>query len=135
MYEVYEIFNGKTDVWMTKAVVEAIFKHDALDANALDLKNIPAGLLKKISYYSEAGFWNHEGKKGQPIKYEGGGVYRIGLAHDLFRVYGFYTDESRKDEFIGITPWLKRGQKNKSRERAIIKHIAQVKTDGDWIKK
>lgn len=133
MYEVEQYFRGKTDVWLTDKVVEAIFDHDGLDPEDIDMSNIPASLFKKISYYSEMGFLKHEGSKGRPIKHEGNGVYRIG--HRLFRVYGFYTDEIRKNEFIGITPWLKRGQKNTSRERAIIKHIAQVKTDGDWIKK
>ena len=133
VYSVEKIFIGETDVWMTEAVVDEIFDHDGIASENMDLNNIPAGLFKKIDYFSKAGFRNHEGKRGQPIKYEGEGVYRIGVS-DLFRVYGFYEDEARKIDFIAITTWSKHGQKNTQRERDIISHVAEVKKNGSWTK-
>lgn len=106
MYEVERVFAGKTDVWMTVEVYEAI--------EARDKTRKPA-LLRKIAYFSEAGFQSHEGKKGQPIKHEEGGVYRIGL-NDLFRVYGFYSwddDHRRNQNFIIIA--CSRRQKGKEK--------------------
>lgn len=134
VYSVEKIFDGATDVWMTEAVVDEIIAHDGLTFEDLDLNNIPSGLFKKVLYYSKAGFLKFEGKKGRPIKHEGKGVYRIG-ANDLFRVYGFYSDEIRKKEFIAIATWSKHGQKNTSRERDIISHVAEVKENGSWAKK
>ena len=134
MYEVETIFENATTVCMTEEVLEAIFDHDGIEPDDLDLKNIPAGLLEKIRYWSLAGFRRHEGSKGRPIKYEGKGVYRLGLKHDLFRVYGFYEDESRKDKFIAIKAWgEKQGTSNTSRERAVIREVQRVIQDGDWI--
>lgn len=135
VYSVEKIFEGATDVWMTKAVVEAIFEHDGGNPEDmdLDLGNIPKGLLRKIQYFSKAGFRNHEGGRGRPIKSEDNGVYRIGY-DDLFRVYGFYSDESRKNEFIAIATCTKHDKKNSSRERAIIRHVAEVYENDSWKK-
>jgi hypothetical protein len=135
VYEVETIFENETTVCMTEEVLDAIIRHDGIRPQDIDLTDLPGGLLKKIEYWSRAGFRKHEGRHGQPIKYEDQGVYRIGYG-DLFRIYGFYTDESRKDKFIAIKPWAnKRGKKNTSRERAVITEVARVKRDVDWIER
>ncbi len=121
MHVVELIFEGITNVWMTEEVVDGILEHDPTGA-----------LLAKIRYFAAAGFRHHEGSKGRPIRPEGSGVVRIGYG-DLFRVYGFYTDDIR-GEFIAIRAHTKRKKKNTSRERRVIDEVAEVKHDGTWTK-
>ncbi|MBI1375317.1 MAG: hypothetical protein GC159_21575 [Phycisphaera sp.] len=131
MYEVELVFDAETSVWMTDEVFDAIWKHDGGNSDA-ELDDIKGGMLEKIEYWSRGGFWNFEGTRG--IKNEGNGVYRLGLHGDLFRVYGFYEDNTKRS-FIAVEPHAdKKGKSNTSRERRIIGKVAKARDDG-WKKR
>lgn len=116
----------ETEVWASEDVVRAI---DELPEGSKERSVV----LGKLVYYARAGFRKHEGK-GCPIRNEGDGVFRIGLWADLFRIIGFYTSD-RRDEFIAISAFTKRGQKLVKQERKKIKIVARIKQDGSWRKR
>ncbi len=128
-YQVELVFEGETDVWMTADAFDAIADHDGSQGQIV-LDDPGKGLLRKIKYYSGAGFGNFEYGKGAPVKHEGNGVYRVGYG-DLFRVYGFYHGPKRR-EYIALRAHLKRKQKNTARERQVIAEVRRTKDNGDW---
>ena len=123
MTEVDDVFSGlqcRTHVWLSQDAIDGIAEYAKKDE-----------FLKKLRYYAEAGFLAMEGS-GRPVRHEGSGVYRVG--HDLFRLIGFYEDDTKKD-FIGIATFDKHGQKLRRNERELIKGIAEIKNGVQWKRK
>lgn len=125
MIEVNALFVGdefRTEVWvadMAKRELE---------------ESAPGEFLQKLEYFAKAGFRNFEARKGNPIKHESGGVYRVGLHSSLFRLIGFYEDD-RKTCFIALDAFTKRKQKLSAPERDRINEIAKIRADGSWRKR
>ena len=89
--------------------------------------------MKRLMRYAQNGFLLYEGKE-KPIRHEWDGVYRIGHPVDLFRILGFYEDDT-KTNFIVIDAWMKGGQRLSASEQARIDAIATVKKNGLWRRK
>ena len=126
MHEVVELFPNvrcRTHLWVSDAVL------DRLNKRARKHQQSIARFLTVLKRYVQNGFACYEGP-GHPVRHEGDGVYRIGH-HDLFRVIGFYEDDSRRD-FIAIGCFLKRRQALNAAERRRIKDVARVKKEHLW---
>ena len=126
MIDAHGVFVGrdfKTEVWLTDRVKEQMCVSEKAGE-----------LATKLEHFAKVGFINFEAKVGRPIKYEGNGVYRIGLHASLFRLIGFYEDD-RKTGFIGVDVFTKGGQKLSKSERKRIKEVAKVREDASsWRK-
>lgn len=116
----------QTQVWISDSAAGAIKERAGTKENPI------GALLMKLQHYARSGFRYFEGK-GKPIRYEGDGVFRVGLRSDLFRLIGFYTG-SRKSEFITVDTYRKRGQKRSATYTARVKKVARIKRDGLWRK-
>ncbi len=131
MHRVDRLFVGDeylTDVWMSEQALRAIAKYDKKHRGEMN------ETFKKVGYFARAGFPRFEGNKS-PIRPEWSGVFRIAASpNDLFRLIGFYEDEKR-DCFLLIDAFLKKGQSPSSAERGRIDKVAKVKRDRDWEKK
>src|SRR5688572_7509802 len=95
MHEVQEIpfdVPCKTRVWISDAALEG------LDAFQKKKENPRGYFMAKLKHYAKAGFGEFEG--GDIVREEGG-VYRIGQRRSLFRLIGFFENESRAS-FIAI---------------------------------
>lgn len=114
----------ETEVWYSPQVSKALEKLLEQDAKQ------GGKVLNKLDLYARQGFRNQEGDRG-PIRNEGNGVWRIGLWGDLFRILGFYTSD-RKNEFIAIEAFDKKGQKLLKQERKRIKEVAKTKRNDTW---
>ena len=126
MIDVHGLFVGrdfKTEVWLTDKVTEQLCDSEKAGE-----------LATKLEHFAKVGFINFEAKVGRPIKYEGNGVYRIGLHASLFRLIGFYEND-RKAGFIGVDVFTKGGQKLSKAEKKRIKEVAKVRADASsWRK-
>ena len=125
MIEVNALFVGdefRTEVWVSDMAIRE------LEDSA------PDEFLQKLEYFAKAGFRNFEARKGNPIKHESGGVYRVGLHSSLFRLIGFYEDD-RKTCFIAFDAFTKRKKKLSGPERDRIDEVADVRERGSWRKK
>jgi len=135
-YTVELVFTGTTNVWMTEAAYDRICEHDGTDPE--DTDKPLGGMLKKLHYFSQAGFFSHEGgnKTGKPIKHEWSRVYRIGLYGNLFRLYGFYEDDPKKTVFVVLIAHAeKKGKKNTFAEKRWIDEVARARDERDWQKR
>lgn len=112
-----------TRFWASGEVLDAI---DALDGKW------PQRFERKLEYFAEAGFQEHEGR-GKPIVHEGGHIYRIGLKRSLFRILGFYNGK-KKAEFIAIDAYMKRKQELNASDRKRIKAVRDVREERRWRK-
>ncbi len=124
MHWVDLLFSGKTRLWLSDAamgIVKSWFRKHRRDVEEL---------LQKLEHCANAGFGLYEGE-GRPIRREWGGVYRIGHRASLFRLIGFYEDDTKTD-FIVIDGFKKRGQQLSQAERARIDEVARVKAQGLW---
>ena len=133
MYEVDDLFEGmecRTRVWVSQKAAAAILEHDRRRGKRR--KADPRGeFLQALERYAANGFAHYEGAQGRPIRHEGDGVYRIGMKRSLFRIIGFYEDESRAD-FIAIDTFTKKGQSLSGSQRKRIREAARVKRDRLW---
>ena len=116
-----------TEVWVSDTVRERIGEYTAAERKQ-------GAFLKKLELCATAGFAKYEGDTKCPIRYEWDGVYRIGLHADLFRVYGFYEDPSKRS-FIAVDALIKKGQKLTRHEKDRINEVARVKETEDWSKR
>lgn len=114
----------QTRVWITVSALEEFTKYQRQEQPQKKF-------IKKLKRYAKTGFSNFEGN--DPIRYEGNGVFRISDG-SLFRLYGFYENDSKTD-FIVIDALLKRKTKISSSIRKRIDKIAQIKRDKLWTKK
>jgi hypothetical protein len=113
-----------TRLWLSQRAAEGLAEFRK--------KGDPNGAFwKKVQRMARVGFRYYEGSRGMPIRPEGGGVYRIGIHGSLFRIVGFFKDESRSD-FIGVDVFLKSGQDLSRSERDRIDAVAKVKQNGSW---
>jgi len=127
MHQVDLFIGGKTNVWVSDKVAKAILEFTKKKDN-------PKGFtLGKLEFYAKARFKDYEGDD-KPIRNEGGGVFRIGLRRNLFRVIGFYEDGSGRN-FIAIDTIHKRGQKLSKADQKTIERVAKVKAEHQWRKK
>ena len=129
MLEVRALFVGndyQTEVWISDAAASAI------EQQAGTRESPTGALLVKLRHYARAGFRYFEGK-GKPIRYEGDGVFRIGLRSDLFRLIGFYGG-FRKSEFIIVDTYRKRGQKRSATHTTRVMKAAKIRRDELWRK-
>ena len=67
------------------------------------------------------------------VKHEWKQVYRVGFVDSLFRIIGFYQDQSKHD-FIAIDSFLKKGQQLTAGQRKLIDQVAIIKSDALWRK-
>lgn len=80
----------------------------------------------RVKRFYEEGFWLAERSSPPIVKHEWRQVYRIGFIDDLFRVIGFYEDQSKHD-FMAIDSFRKRGQNLSKAQRKIIDHVANIR--------
>ena len=88
--------------------------------------------LQKLESVAEAGFDLFTGE-GKPIRAYGGGVYRIGIRRSMIRIVGFYDEP--KISFLGVTGFVKKGQKQSAHERDLIEEVSELKESRAWTKK
>lgn len=117
----------QTRIWISPAAAEVIEKRSRKNRESI------AYLLKRLQRYAANGFALYEGHQ-KPIRLEWGGVYRIGHPEDLFRLIGFYEDNSRRD-FIVIDAFLKTGQELTASQRERISGVAKIKKENQWIRR
>ncbi len=131
MTEVTQAFKKNqfiTRLWLSKKALAEAEKfsgsHDSPE---------PERFWKKIKHFLKIGLSLAE--RGTPpiVKYEWRGVYRFGLFGSLFRLVGFYEDDSKHD-FIVIDAFNKRGTKLSNAQIARINAVADIKDRGDWKK-
>ena len=128
MYEVAEVFGGacRTRLWLSQGAQKEIVRFRK--------KGDPNGAFwKRLKRFAETGFSLYERGNDPPIRSEWGGVYRIGTVDSLFRIIGFYADDSKAD-FIAIDAFLKKGQRLNQAEKERVNEVVRVKKDGDWKK-
>ena len=89
---------------------------------------------KRVKRHAQNGFWLAERGNNPPIRHEWDRVYRIGFIDSLFRIIGFYEDESEKRDFIAIDAFLKSGQDLNTAQRARIDEVARVRQEILWKK-
>jgi hypothetical protein len=122
-----QLFVGRkfsTCVWISKRAGKSLAKF----VKVADGKR----LLLKLRHYSTEGFAGFEYSKG-PIRHEGSGVFRIGDPASLIRLIGFYIG-ARKDEFVIMDSFKKRGTRLSSSDRARVKEVARIKKHKLWKK-
>ncbi|HEY3243767.1 MAG TPA: hypothetical protein VGM03_10490 [Phycisphaerae bacterium] len=128
MHEVTEVNFGvpcNTRVWLSRSAERAIQKFRR--------KGDPDGSFwKRLKRWAQNGFRLHEGPDG-PIRLEWDGVYRVGPIDSLFRIIGFYENDSRA-HFIGMDAFLKHGQQLTDGQKKRIDAVAAIKRDGNWRK-
>lgn len=67
------------------------------------------------------------------VVHEGHNVYRVGFVGSLFRLIGFYEDNSKHD-FIVMDAFLKKKQNLNAAERDRIAKVARIKANTSWEK-
>lgn len=122
VFELRLVDKPATEVWLTETALE--------DLSRFARSNDGRRFIKKLSWWSEKGFESFTGKENVPIRYEGDGVYRIGIRASLFRMIGFFDDRS----FIVIDSFTKSGQGLSSAERTRIAQVAKIKALRLWRK-
>jgi hypothetical protein len=128
--EVEEVFPDiacKTRLWWSQAVMEEVLEYVRRKGK------IGRTLLDKLQYWAQAGFGHFERSHNCPIKHEEGEAFRISDG-GLFRIAGFYENETKKD-FIAISAFRKRGQKNSSVDRRHYENASNVKEKSLWRRK
>lgn len=114
----------KTRLWASGTTLEAIEIYTAR-------KDRPRGFfVGKLKYYAETGFDPWIGKD-RPIRHEWDGVYRIGHPSTLFRVYGFFENNTTRN-FIALDAFVKRGRKLNAREIARVNCVVDLRVRGAW---
>lgn len=116
-----------TDVWVTEQAMKQLGK---FKKSGTPYKQY----LLKLKHYATNGFWNFEGNEGEPIRAEGSSVYRVAHVSSLFRLIGFYEDDTRT-VFISIDAFKKGGRKLTSAQRDRINTVARVKKERRWKKR
>ena len=122
MYEVEEAFPGIpciTTIWWTQEV-----RSDLMEFLKSKGKN-ERRFAEKLKYYARAGFRNFEGNQGSIIRHEGNQVFRISDG-GLYRIVGFYEGDT-KHNFIAISSFLKKKEKNSNKERQIYSRVVEVR--------
>lgn len=67
------------------------------------------------------------------VRHEGDGVYVIGDRRGpLLRAAGFYAPNTRKQTFVLMEFYEKRGQKNAQPQRKLVRRIAEIRDLKDW---
>lgn len=119
-HQVHELFDVscQTRVWITKRVENELWTFTKS-------RDHHRRFLACLERYAKNGFWNYDRCKSDPIRFEGDGVYRVGIKAFLFRVYGFYETNERKS-FIAIDAFLKKDKKLNSSDRARIAEVARI---------
>lgn len=129
MYEVEEAFPGVqciTTLWWTRDVREELMKF------LLSKGKNEQRFAEKLKYYAQSGFRNYEGKVGAAIRHEGSQVYRISDG-GLYRIAGFYEGDTTQN-FIAISSFLKKKEKNSAKERDIYAKVVEVKKSSLYLK-
>ena len=94
-------------LWFTQKVIDAV-------KVAASKRQDPKGIVMKKTLKRYAQKWLAYGttrkEKGLQVKAEWDDVYRIGPTRSLFRIIGFYEDDSYAD-FIAIDAFVKHKQK------------------------
>ena len=129
MHKVSEIRLGEgctTCLWFSEAVLETVAEFRK--------KGDPNGAFwKKLQRVAKAGFRLYQRGDSPVVVYEWDQVFRFGVKGSLFRIIGFFEDNTDRN-FIAIDAWLKRGQKLNTAERARIDEVARVRSQRDWKK-
>ena len=118
----------QTEIWVSDAVREAIAQHTRSERPKSGF------FLKKLKYYATGGFAEFEGDEKSPVRYEWGGVYRVGLHGKLFRVYGFYIGP-KKLCFIAADAFLKKAGKLRPSEKDRIDEVVKIREKKQWRKR
>jgi hypothetical protein len=115
-----------TGIWMSEEAQKQVAKFRR--------KGDPNGAFwNKFASCAEGGLPNYEFGDPPVMRSEWGGVYRFGIRSSLFRLIGFYEDDTKKD-FLIFESFLKGGQKLSGPERAVIDKVARIKKDRLWKK-
>ena len=88
---------------------------------------------KQLKRCSENGFALYEAGDWPKVKEEWDGAWRFGIRVSLFRLIGFYEDDS-KASFIVIDAFFKSGQGLSDPERRRIDEVARIKRQALWRK-
>jgi hypothetical protein len=88
---------------------------------------------KRLERCAANGFALYEQGEWPMVKAEWSGVYRFGVRDSLFRLIGFYEDDS-KQAFIVMDTLLKKGQALSAADRARTDAVAQIKKQKLWRK-
>lgn len=127
MHGVSEVNFGvacQTRVWMSEKANKGYRKFQK--------RNDPNGAVEAcLKRCAVMGFRRAE--YGDFVKHEWDGVYRFGRPDSLFRLIGFYEDDT-KENFIVIDAFEKGKQRLNARERGLIDNVAAVKRNRDWEK-
>jgi hypothetical protein len=129
MYVVDEIaFNQRslTRIWASGEVLQTLEEFQRKN------KATCQQFMRKLEWWCKNGF--AIGEKTGDIVHEGEGVYRVGIKSSLFRILGFYENEPKKDSFIAIEAYLKKGLEVGTRGRAKIEAVTRTRTGNDWRK-
>lgn len=87
----------------------------------------------RVKRLAQNGFAYGERPTPPMVKHEWKQVYRVGFVDSLFRIIGFYQDQSKHD-FIAIDSFLKKGQQLTAGQRKLIDQVAIIKSDALWRK-
>lgn len=87
----------------------------------------------RIKRLAQNGFAYGERSTPQIVKHEWDQVYRVGYVDSLFRMIGFYEDNSKHD-FIAIDSFLKKGKQLTKGQRKLIDEVATIKRNATWKK-
>ncbi|NJL30878.1 MAG: hypothetical protein HC898_04195 [Phycisphaerales bacterium] len=122
--QAYPGVRWNTVVYATQEVEAALIEYSETKDNPRNF------FLNKLKYFAESGFDKWIGPD-RPIRSEGERIYRIGLDRSLFRMIGFFSDNTRK-QFIVVDVFLKRGQRLGKAEREKIARAAKICREGSW---
>lgn len=114
----------ETHVWLSEYAAEQIEAEFGNDAKKF---------MKKLKTFAQGGFWNFEGEEWKPIRHEYEGAYRVRhKSSSLFRLIGFYEDETKRT-FVALDGFLKhRGDQYTAKQWSLIQDVARIKAEPGW---
>lgn len=113
----------RTRLWYSKAVKKAIGDLDGSEQKSL---------RKRLIRYMKHGFRHYE-RDDFPICSESNGIWRIGHRNDLFRIIGFYENNTDQN-FIATHAFKKKGQELTSAQQEMLRQARQIREQASYQK-